>query len=277
MSNDQRSMSSGKSLITVFMPHYRCERFIRQAAQSILQQTHRELRLIIVDDSSPTSEWVDAVRPLLSDSRVSLFRSTQSVGPYRLFNQLLPSITTPWIAFQDADDLSHPERFQLQLHYGKRVQADIVCCNFHRTNEDGTVISSRDLLSNSNQQLQRGKRFVGLHSTIMARRKVFDVLRGFDGATRFGADTEFLLRASLLFQIRNLRKYLYYYRQRTASLTGSSHTGIGSPARKAYGYTVYKRHYRWQQISHDATLARVLRAVPNNVEFELHPVEAGIR
>ena len=270
--SDQIRMNIHEPLLTVFMPHYRCEQYIRQAAESVLQQSYRNFRLVIVDDASPTDAWIETLRPVLKDPRISLFHSTENVGPYRLFNRILPHITTPWIAFHDSDDLSHPDRFKLQLHYGKRTQADIVCCNFYRTTENGDVISSHNLAVDANRQLDRGRKFVGLHSTIMAKRVVFEALKGFDGTTRFGADTEFLLRAARLYRIRNLRRYLYYYRQRSTSLTGQGDTGIGSPARRAYGYTVYKRNYRWQQIRTTATLMRALRAAPNNVDFRLHPV-----
>ena len=61
--------SDGDPLITVLLPHYGCESYLSMAVASILSQTLTRFVLYIIDDCSPTGDWLTAVRPHLGDSR----------------------------------------------------------------------------------------------------------------------------------------------------------------------------------------------------------------
>ncbi len=267
--------SDGDPLITVLLPHYGCESYLSMAVASILRQTLTRFVLYIIDDCSPTDDWLTAVRPHLGDSRVKLFRTTKNVGPYRIANGLVPSITSPFVAFQDADDRSHPRRLQTELELMLASRADIVGCSFVCLNPSGDVVRTWRMPRWSNFWHAVGKNFLAHHPTVLARRGVFDALNGFDGTTRFGADSDFMTRAAYLFRIRNAREVLYSYLQRTGSLTLNPETGFGSPARKAYRRQLALRRCEWDRLEGSPSLPEALRARDNDVDFEIHPVPAA--
>jgi glycosyltransferase involved in cell wall biosynthesis len=262
-------------LITVVMPHRGCETYLFKAAQSILEQTVADVRLIIVDDASETCEWLHTVRPLVSDPRVELLQSNLRVGPYRILNAVIPALTSPFVAFQDADDVSAPTRLERQLSLLAASRADIVGCSFMCVDADGHAVRAWKMRRFANLWHELGRNFLAHHPTTLVRREVFDVLGGYDGTTYFGADSDFMTRAAYLFRIRNCRSILYEYRQRVGSLTASPSTGFGSPARRRYRQELADRKQRWSRIRDRESLRAALRALPNDISFELNAVTAS--
>lgn len=263
---------SGSPLITVVMPHFRSEQYLHEAAASILAQEAGDLELRVVDDQSGSEAWLRALEPLTGDPRLSLYRTTRNVGPYRICNRMLPEIKSPLVGFQDSDDISHPARFSRQIELMKRSGADIVGSSFVRIDGAGRPVGRKRMVRFVNLWRAWGKTFLNLHPTTLARRHVFDALGGFDGTTRIGADTDFIIRAAYLFRVRNSRAFLYRHRQHAASLSQDAATGFNSELRRRYLATILERDRRWRAASSRDELRALLRAAPNDVDFELEKV-----
>jgi glycosyltransferase involved in cell wall biosynthesis len=258
-------------LLTVIMPHFRCEQYLYEAASSILNQSMADLQLVIVDDCSPTNEWLNSLRPLMTDPRLLLRRTTRNVGPYRIANRLVREIRSPLIGFQDSDDISHPDRFAIQVAAMSRTRADIVGCGFILIDELGYRICRKRMPRFATLLQRLGKKFVVHHPTTLVRRSVLELLGGYDGTTRFGGDTEFLLRASYLCRMRNISKYLYFYRQRRDSLTLAADTGFLSVDRQRYLAQIAHKRMSWRRIRDRSLLVASLQGSPNNIEFDIQP------
>lgn len=255
--------------VTVILPHFKCERYLHLAAASILSQTFSNLVLIVVDDHSSDDAWLRSLNPVLSDRRLCVRRTSTTVGPYRIVNALIPAIRSPLIAFQDADDISHPERLARQLRFMAESAADIVGCHFRCIGEDGRPLPFWKTLTIARfiRDVRQDK--LAHHPTTVVKREVFEALGGYDGTTRFGADTEFMTRARYLFTIRNTPEALYDYRLRRGSLALSATTGAGSSAREAYKRDLQRRAREWESASDPAILKRLLFALPTDIEFTM--------
>ena len=260
------------SLVTVILPHYRCERYLYDAARSILAQDHPDLELRVIDDGSKDERWLQALAPLARDPRLLLYRTSENVGCYRIINRMIKMSQSPYIGFQDADDLSAPSRLSRQLKLMRTSGAHIVGCSFIKIDESGNSLFKKRMVRYASLWRRLGKTFVSVHATSLIRRCVFDALGGYDGTARFGADTEFFLRASYLFRIRNTREYLYLNRLRQGSLSLAPETGFGSPAREHYVATIRERERRWHAIKDPAELGAALRAAPNDMPFTVERV-----
>lgn len=261
--------------VTVLLTHYRCERFLAEAIASILGQEGVDLRLLLVDDASPDDGWLAVARELAGDPRLAVYQSTVNVGHYRLKNRLLAEVRSPFVALQDADDVSEPRRLSRQIAEMERTGAHVLGCGFAYIAEDGEVLGERRMVRRCGLWLRLGKRFVSLHPTTVVRREVFDALVGYDGTARFAADDDFILRAVRLFRVRNLPEVLYRYRQRPDSLTGSPDTGHGSAAREAYRRGMLERVAQRRRLRGRDALLASLKAPPNDVEFELRRIDLG--
>ena len=99
--------------VGVILTHYDCQRFLADAVRSVLCQTYGNLALYVVDDASPTDAWIDVLEEFAGDPRLVMLRAEQNVGHYRLKNALIRCLAHPYIAFQDADDVSHEDRIRV--------------------------------------------------------------------------------------------------------------------------------------------------------------------
>src|SRR5438105_1920243 len=101
-------MSRPDPVVSVVLPTYNLAQLLPRAMQSVLDQSFRELELIVVDDGS-TDATVDVVQAF-QDPRVRLVRlpENRGVGPAR--NAGIAVARAPYIAFQDHDDLWLPEK-----------------------------------------------------------------------------------------------------------------------------------------------------------------------
>lgn len=106
---------TGGPLITVIMPAWNAERTVRAAARSILDQTWRNLELLIVDDFSRDGTWAELQRLASEDGRVKIFRNAVNVGPYVSKNIMLDVAKGAWITGHDADDWAHPQRLEQHM------------------------------------------------------------------------------------------------------------------------------------------------------------------
>jgi glycosyltransferase involved in cell wall biosynthesis len=271
----ERGASAATPPLTVILPHYDCAEYLAEAVASVLAQDFRDLALVVVDDRSPNDDWLSALRPFRDDLRLRVFATSCNVGWPRLKNKVLETVDSPYVGFQDADDVSLPERFRRQVRLLERDRAEIVGTAFEVVDAAGTVVRRRRMVRNGNLWRRVGKSFVTFHPTTVTRTEVLRRLGGFDGTTRIAADTDFHLRAAHLFRIRNLRAVLYRARARPDSLTGSPETGFGSAVRTAYADAMWRREQCRRKARDPAELSRLLAARANDVEFSLREVDIG--
>lgn len=104
-----------KPLITILLPAYNAEKFIRGAVESILAQSYGNFELLIINDGS-TDNTVSIVESI-KDPRIRLVHNERNMGLIATLNRGLDRIETPYMARMDADDLSHPRRLQKQLDF----------------------------------------------------------------------------------------------------------------------------------------------------------------
>jgi glycosyltransferase involved in cell wall biosynthesis len=102
-------------LVTVFMPMYNSEAYIREALESMLNQTYSHLEIIIVDDGS-TDSSVGIVNSY-QDSRIRLIRNKENKGIPYTRNVGLQEATGKYMAIMDADDISLPHRIERQVEF----------------------------------------------------------------------------------------------------------------------------------------------------------------
>jgi glycosyltransferase involved in cell wall biosynthesis len=259
-------------MLTVILPHFRCATYLPEAVASVLGQTYRDLRLVVVDDHSPDEDWIAALDPWQDDPRLTVLRASRNVGHLRLKNAVLETVSTPYVAFQDADDVSEPNRFARQVAVLERGRADLVGCGYTVIDADGAAHGVHHMPRNGNLAHRLGRKTVALHPTTVVRREVLTRLHGFDGTSAFGADTDFQLRVAWLYRIRNLRTPLYRYRTWPASLTAAPETGFGSPARAEYTRRMVDLELRRRQARSRAERMPLLLAPPNDIRFDLHEV-----
>lgn len=102
-------------LVSVIMPAYNTAEYIDASVRSVLDQTYRNLELIIVDDFS--DDGTEKIISGYSDERIVLLRNECREGAAYSRNRALKQARGRWIAFLDSDDLWHPEKLEKQIAF----------------------------------------------------------------------------------------------------------------------------------------------------------------
>ena len=103
--------------ISVIMPVYNTkEEYLREAIESILNQTFSDFELLIVDNGSEKG-YVSKILSSYEDTRIKLFHIEMNVGPAEGRNYALSKATGEYIALMDSDDVSYSTRFEKQIAY----------------------------------------------------------------------------------------------------------------------------------------------------------------
>lgn len=174
-------------LVLVIVPAFNAEETIVEAIESILRQTHRNIKIIAVDDASKDQTYRKLLELERKDIRLSVLRSSQNSGPFFSVNLALflaRGLGFDYFIKHDADDVMLPEKIKIQLD-ALRKNANAYFCT--------TGYDRVDRISKKNVNgKERG------HNMTLYRAKVFWKLGYFD-SVRYGGDSEFLDRAIAAF------------------------------------------------------------------------------
>ncbi|MBC2037394.1 glycosyltransferase family 2 protein [Listeria booriae] len=110
-----------EKLVSVIIPTYNSEATIAKTISSVLNQTHKSLEIIIVDDAS-NDKTVQIVQDL-DKAQISLFVLKQNIGAAEARNIALSKARGRFIAFLDSDDTWYPEKLARQLRFMEGHQA----------------------------------------------------------------------------------------------------------------------------------------------------------
>jgi glycosyltransferase involved in cell wall biosynthesis len=100
-------------LVTIIMCVYNAGEYLRPSLLSVLDQTYRNLDIVIIDDGS-TDGCFSTIKDLLGDDRIRVFHQENATRPVAL-NRALDQARGEFYAIQDGDDISHPLRIEKQL------------------------------------------------------------------------------------------------------------------------------------------------------------------
>lgn len=142
------SPSSG--LVSVIMANRNGELYLERAMRSVLDQTHRQIELIVSDDGSTDGSRAIIRRLAEEDSRVRLIESPVGTGPGAARNRAIAQAAGDWIAICDSDDILHPERLERLLKSAVALGADLIADDLIYFGEDPlerhmTLLQSLDL------------------------------------------------------------------------------------------------------------------------------------
>jgi glycosyltransferase involved in cell wall biosynthesis len=123
-------MTVNSNEVLVPIPYFDCLPYVRRAIESILNQNHRDIRVIVMNDGDPNPPW-PAIADI-RDPRLWRVEFRESEGPYFAVAAALFASRSPFLLVQDADDWSEPDRISKLL----RVLAE---------NDVGAAISAERL------------------------------------------------------------------------------------------------------------------------------------
>jgi len=201
------------SLISVILPVFNGARFIKNAVQSILWQTHSDFELIIIDDGS-TDETLNILREFeTADSRIRLI-SRANRGIATSLNEGIAMARGQWIARMDADDVSHPHRLSSQFQMLKdHPELDLIATRAIIIDENNQVTGLfPGALTHSEICAHPWNGFHFPHPSWMGRTEWFRKYHYAQPAPFLCEDQELLLRSYKKSKFATLNEFLLAYR-----------------------------------------------------------------
>jgi glycosyltransferase involved in cell wall biosynthesis len=272
-------MSPGSPRVSAIMATFNGARYVEASVRSLLNQTLRDMEVVIVDDASVDATPAILAKLAAADTRVRVLTNTTNQGVVAARNRAFEAARAPLVASMDHDDLSQPVRLAQQA---AALAAD-----------DGAVLACSDARQLRNQGV--GERiFPGrftheelhwkLHlsnpivqSTIMFRRAAVDRLGGFMRAGyEYADDFDFYHRITRYGRIVHIPSCLIYYRLHDSNAATRYNAVMAENARR-----VLRESYgRLLDRDADAVANLVARLVaqkaPPRSRYELEALDDGL-
>lgn len=245
------------SLVSIVMPCYNSEEFIRQSIESVFSQTYSNYEILVIDDHSQ-DKTVSIVRQLenLSNNRIRLFVNKQRMGAAYCRNKALREAKGRWVAFLDSDDMWLPDKLEKQIAFMEKGQYLFSCTQYEWMDKHGNKMHVR----------VRAPR-------IITRRKMLNCC--YPGCLTVMYDREKIGEIQILdsIQKRNdwalwlkiIRKCNCYYLDECLSLYRHTNTGI-SGGRKV---NLVKYHYYLYRVNEQFGRLKAIFAVANNLLWNI--------
>lgn len=177
-------------LISVVIPLFNKKDYIRRAINSVLNQTHTNFELIIINDGS--TDGSENVVQLISDPRIRLV-SQKNGGASRARNAGIALAHAEWVAFLDADDEYDPDFLNqvvvfLQAHAQSNLS--MIGTNYYRCNNISCAVLNESIKSGVYDffQLLRNQRSPSNSSSSMVNKKKLLSVNGFPEGVRHFED-----------------------------------------------------------------------------------------
>lgn len=127
--------------VSVIIPIYKAEKYIRQCVDSVLAQTYQDMEVILVDDGSPDGCGEICEEYAGKDSRVKVIHQ-ENMGVSRVRNAGLSMVTGEYIQFVDSDDYLEPDMTEKLVLNMEQKKADLVICGFYEENQNFSRVST---------------------------------------------------------------------------------------------------------------------------------------
>lgn len=217
------------ALVSVIIPVYNAERFLKECIQSVCNQTYRNLEILIINDGSSddTHSIIDEYANI--DSRIRSFSKVNS-GPSDTRNTGLETATGDYVSFVDADDWIAVNMIESMVREMNEKKSDLVVCEVNQfSNDPGDSTVRRrfqemptDDITPSNQFLSRfisGEFDYANWNKLYKRSIIEENSIRFDAGIRIGEDLLFnLVYLNHSSKQALLRQPCYHYRVHHGSL-----------------------------------------------------------
>ena len=218
--------------ISVILPVYNSEKFLRKCIESVINQSYKNLEIIVINDGSKDNSLKILEEYEGKDNRIHIINK-ENTGVSDTRNVGIDVATGDYIAFVDGDDWIELEMLEKMLDNIERTGSDVLRCGYFRNYEDNTQKIIRNSCDDINERVL-DKKYIKKHiipkilsgempgyvPVLLIKRDILKEINHFDCRLAMREDTVFYI--DLFLNIENLYimdepLYHYYYNENSAS------------------------------------------------------------
>ncbi len=198
-------------LVSCVMSTYERYDYLQESVDSILDQTYRNLELIVVLEYCKNQAIIEKMLKKLNDSRIKIIKNTKRIGFAESLNIGIKAAKGKYIARMDDDDISHPTRFERQVEFLENHE-DVGICGtsgdfFGKYQGNIPVKTDPETL-----KVITLFKTPFIHPTVMMRKDMIEYYNLYYDKNYFTEDYELWSRAVNCFKISNIDCSLLDYR-----------------------------------------------------------------
>lgn len=238
-------------LLSIIVPVYNSEKYLKKCVESILNQSYKKLELILVNDGSTDSSQAICNYFLSVDQRRVKVIHKENEGPSLARKVGLEYANGEYVTFVDSDDYIQKNMYEKMLSIAIDQNADIIQCGYSRVKEDGELIEKHEM----NYEVVKGqyecslfyakqKNVTNYLINKVYRKPLFDNV---EFKNLFAGEDAFVLAQVFLktLKVITIPDVYYFYVMSEESLCRSPFTNKKLDTVKAgiYIYEIYKNYY----------------------------------
>lgn len=207
--------------VSVIMTVYNGEKYLREAMDSILNQTFKDFEFVIINDAS--TDKSQEILDVCKDNRIKLIINQQNIGMVNSRNKGLALAQSEYITVVDHDDIALPERLEKQIRFlDEHPEIGLVGGYYYEIDEQGKEFNLYQSPT-TNEEIQRKLLTEDCfgHGTIMFRRECLGKAGYYRPEFEYMDDYDFVLRISEKYQVASIPEPVYKWRRGPRSATVS--------------------------------------------------------
>jgi glycosyltransferase involved in cell wall biosynthesis len=236
-------------LVSMVIAVHNGERFLKEAVDHALAQTYPHLEIIIVNDGSTDSTKV--ILDQIHDSRVRVIHCEKNQGAANALNIGIKEARGEWIAIQDADDNSYPNRIEEQVNYIHQHPSlvgvgTLINCISGDVDVPDEAYEGTKNYKNSIIKRKGIRKVIYFscpltHSSVMFSKPVFKKVGGYDSTFNIAYDYDLWLKLLEKGDMELVPKVLIDYRIHRGSLSNSNEVRTIDEVQLASSRAIYRK------------------------------------
>lgn len=256
-------MNNDNPKVTVLMPVYNGEKYLREAIQSILTQTFTDFEFLIINDGS-TDKSLEIIKSF-HDVRIRLVSNEINLKLIATLNKGLDLAQGKYVARMDSDDVSLPTRLQKQVDFMEKNTDTGVCGSWIKYigEEQGECRFPTD---SSDIMAHMFFDSVLAHPSVIMRKEMLDINKlRYDPEHLYVEDFGLWQRCSEFFNISNMPEVLLHYRVLSTSICRSNETAQSATLAQLANYNLAKLGIKIDDMILCGTISRF--DFPKTIEY----------
>lgn len=207
-------MSGVPAKVTIVLPTYNGAKYLRQSIDSCLNQTYKNIELIIVDDGS-----IDETRQIIrsyEDDRIKYIKHDKNEHLPQALNTGFKMATGEYLTWTSDDNYYAEDAIEsmvVVLQTNRMI--DFAYANYYIINDVSKVVQSITVGPNDNL-----REYNCIGPCFLYRRKVYEAIGGYNPDALLAEDYEYWIRIFKRFRMGKLNEFIYWHRLHPKSLTG---------------------------------------------------------
>jgi len=259
--------------VSVIMSVYNGEKYLKEAIDSILEQTFKDFEFVIVDDGSNDNTLKILKEYAKKDMRIKIIKNKKNIGLTKSLNKAIRTAKGKYVARMDADDVSLPERIEEQLTFiENHPEIGAVGCWYYLIDKNNKLIKKvRPPVKSYKIKKALLNSAPIIHPAAMIRKILLEKINYYDESFKYSQDRDLLFRILNFCQLGVVPEFLLKFRYSKQSISLQREIEQKKyclkAIRKAIKKGIYPKWYYFFTIRHliSIYLPKPLRIFKNNI------------